>query len=135
MELKTLEQVVTCPRCGNRMKLRGTEPHTFRNGRCHLFYSCLIWPICEATLGSDTKGNPVTEQIDAKTKALRIKCHQILDGWWMLGQITRSEAYELLANIMHITFEQAHFSNFSKEECEEFLCKIESITTEDGYLL
>lgn len=103
------------------MRLRGTEKHTYRDGRPHLFYSCLLWPICESTIGSDPRGNPQGRPADAQTRALRVQCHQKFDTIWQSHQMTRKQAYRLLQRVMELPESEAHFGNFTKEQCEEFL--------------
>lgn len=125
VDLRVLEQKVICPLCGGPMKLRGTEKHTYRDGRPHLFYSCLLWPICESTIGSDTRGNPQGVPGDKETKQLRIECHQVFDSWWKNGSMTRKEAYLELQAVMEMLEAEAHFGSFNAEQCREFLRRVE----------
>lgn len=74
---------------------------------------CLLYPICESKIDSPDNG----------LKALRRRCHKTLDRWWLMGKMTRTEAYELLQEMMGMSEEDAHFGKFTKEQCEEFLEK------------
>jgi ssDNA-binding Zn-finger/Zn-ribbon topoisomerase 1 len=116
---------VICPKCGNPMKLRETTTHRYRSGRPHLFYSCVLWPLCDSTIGSDPKGRPQGVPADQETKELRIACHRVFDEWWRQGRMTRRQAYKLLQELMQLSADDAHFGRFNADQCREFLKRAE----------
>ncbi len=55
----------------------------------------------------------------------KYKAHFYFDKIWIEKHLTREEAYEWLARMLHITESEAHFSNLSNEQCKEaiFFCQ------------
>lgn len=110
---------VACPACKKPMKIKGTDK--YKNGRPNMFWTCLVWPICETTLPANPDGSPRYEPVSEELKGLRHQCHEIFDTWWRDGAMSRSEAYYQLKKLLKISAIEAHFGAFDKARCERFL--------------
>lgn len=108
-----------CPDCGAKMVLRNSEKYG-------PFYGCTRFPKCQGAHGAHTKtGEPLGIPVNQETKNLRIKAHNKFDRLWKGGMMHRVDAYVWLQNAMHLTKNEAHIGNFSKEQCETLLLLLE----------
>jgi ssDNA-binding Zn-finger/Zn-ribbon topoisomerase 1 len=98
-----------CPECNSEMILK--------NSRYGKFYSCINWPKCKGSHGAHPNGLPLGIPADAETKKLRIEAHKLFDKLWENSNMTRTQAYQKLQNLMNMTKEEAHIGKFNKEQC------------------
>lgn len=75
-------------------------------------YSC---PNCHSSIGAHKDYMPMGELADKKIRKLRVQLHNILDGVWSGGLLTRNQAYERLSNKLNLEREHSHIGNVSSE--------------------
>lgn len=115
---------VVCPDCSAPMVARKTNRFRYRDGRPRKFWGCSRWPECKATHGAHPDGRPLGIPADAETKRQRMVVHEILDGWWKSGRMSRKAAYRRLQQLMNMTEDRAHVAKFTKEDCGRFLDRV-----------
>ena len=54
-------------------------------------------------------------------KSLRTYTHNAFDALWKNGDLSRTEAYEWLADAMGLSAKKAHIALFSAKQCHELL--------------
>ena len=57
---------------------------------------------------------------NAELRELRKLCHARFDVRWKYGKVSRSKAYQQLADMMGLTRETAHIGMFDKEQCKNY---------------
>ena len=87
---------ILCPTCGRR-PLRLTTKYGLR------LQCCGLWAWGECPLA------------DAATHAARLDAHQAFDTLWRLHLVTRTEAYELLADELRLSRRDCHMKTVTKE--------------------
>ena len=115
---------ILCPDCGSTMVLRQTKKYKFRNGANRVFYGCSQYPECKGIRPSHPDGTVYGVPADQETKEWRMKAHAEFDKLWKQYGYTRHQSYDLLATIMKMTRDQAHISNFTKEDCEKLINRL-----------
>lgn len=108
---------VTCADCGSPMDLRDS-----RYGK---FYGCSSYPKCKGTHGAHPNGKPLGKPANRATKDARIHVHAEFDKLWKGHRMSRTRAYEWMAEVMGLAAWEAHIGNFTIMECEILLEKLE----------
>lgn len=105
---------LVCPECGAKMVLK-----TSKYGP---FYGCVRYPECDGTHGAHANsGKPLGIPADKETKEWRIKAHDKFDSMWKMLGYKRSEAYQMLSDIMKLSKDKAHISMFDIEQCKKLI--------------
>jgi hypothetical protein len=101
-----------CPEkdCDGRMVLRSSK-----HG---LFYGCSNYPRCKGSHGAHPDGSPLGTPADKETKRARIRAHFFFDRLWHEGIMTRTEAYAMLAEALHVKPIFAHIALMDATMCE-----------------
>jgi ssDNA-binding Zn-finger/Zn-ribbon topoisomerase 1 len=108
---------IICPDCGAPMKLRETKKFTYpKSGKPRLFYGCTRWPECNATHGAHPDGKPLGHPANTETKALRSRCHRLVDE--LTTERPKGALYAAIADALGMSEGEIHFGNFDKEQCE-----------------
>lgn len=82
-------------------------------------YRCTV---CNAMVGMHPFTNiPLGTLADLSTRKARMWVKNVFNPIWKSGQMTRSEAYEWLADAMGIPKERCHFGMFTLDECNTAL--------------
>ena len=108
-----MTRVLTCPECGDIMKLR--------DSRFGKFYGCVRYPQCSGTHGAHPNSEPLGTPANAATKLARMKAHAAFDSLWHHEGMTRRQAYHWLRTAMKLTKRQAHIAKFDAAQCAELL--------------
>lgn len=111
-----------CPKCKAPMVQRKSK----FPGR-PFFWGCRNFPDCTYRIGAHPSGEPLGIPADEETRQARIKAHEAFDKVWKEWGYTRREAYSLLAMVMGMTELEAHIGNFTKEQCEILIKKVDQI--------
>jgi hypothetical protein len=98
-----------------------------RHSKYGQFYGCSQFPECRSTHGAHADGQPLGVPANEETKKARIIAHNYFDILWQYGTLGRSQAYQLLRNVMEFGREEAHIGKFTKEQCQHFLDKFDLI--------
>ena len=106
-----------CPSCDGKL--------VYREGKYGGFYGCENYPQCTTTHGAHPNGSPLGTPGDEETRKYRIRAHKLFDKLWKTGILNRSEAYQFLRRVMHLSGKEAHIGSFSKDECEELIFQVE----------
>lgn len=82
-----------CPECG--------QPMTLGQSKYGLFYGCLRYPDCRATLSAHPDSSPRGVPGDKATRLARIRAHRVFDRLWTTDGVrppllSRREAYAWL---------------------------------------
>jgi len=87
----------------------------YGNGKC---YKCVN---CDAFVGVHTGTNiPLGILADKELRGLKKKCHALFDPAWQdENNITRGQAYRILAKKLNIPADQCHFGWFDKKTLEK----------------
>lgn len=111
----------TCNICGSnvvygRMKDFGIAP--FQSGYCY----CCTNRSCNAFVGTHKKEprNALGILADAKTRRLRVDCHNELEKHYITTN-GKNFAYYKLSEEMGMKFEECHFGYMTKEQLEKAL--------------
>jgi hypothetical protein len=110
------EHDLTCPEpgCGAPLALKPSQ--------YGVFYGCTQWAVtgCRGSHSAHkATGEPMGTPATAETKDARKAAHTAFDQLWMGGPINwkRDAAYQWLKEKMGLT-EEAHFGNFTLEQCQ-----------------
>lgn len=114
-------EAVRCHKCNSLMVMRQSTNLRHHDGTPKRFLFCTGFPKCNNKMSVHPDGTRYGTPADADTTALRRKAHQIFDQLWKCRLMTRDEAYRRLCGIMGMTKEQAHISNFNKEQCQKLI--------------
>ncbi len=63
---------------------------------------------------------PTSTPADAPTRQMRSRAHRAFDPLWKLGTMTRSEAYERLADFMMLDADECHIGMFHSDSVGRF---------------
>lgn len=77
---------------------------------------------CDARVGTHGKGRtPLGTMANAELRELRRLCHARFDVRWKTKKVSRSKAYQQLAEMMNLPAEKAHIGMFDVSQCEKLL--------------
>jgi hypothetical protein len=114
---------VICPYCSNEAELiRGTELYP---GRGYLakryFWRC---DPCDAHVGTHENSErhaPLGRLANGELRAARVKLHLMFDRKWKQPNMSRSRAYEWLADKLGLEKSHCHIGHFDLELCKRAL--------------
>lgn len=122
-------QALICPTCGKyaRLSTRAELRRGPKHQRDEFIYVCEDYPKCDTYVGCH-KGTrePLGTMADRELRFRRVKAHKAFDWAWKSGRLTRSEAYELLADLLGLSKEDAHIGLMNLEQCQMVIKKFNS---------
>lgn len=109
-----------CPYCNGVMFL--TDSKVIYGVSHGLVWLCEGFPGCDTYVGIH-KGTitPLGTPADWKLRQLRKQCHDLLDPYWKEGCMSRTEAYDKVAELLGIDREDAHIGKLNKPECRRLI--------------
>lgn len=113
--------MIKCPYCGKSARLTtGREIYPHREDLYSKnFYICSP---CKAYVGCHpTNKRPLGRLANAELRALRIEAHSYFDPIWKDGKMTRTEAYNWLANKLGIRLDMCHIGMFEIARCRKVI--------------
>jgi hypothetical protein len=88
----------------------GAWPYIWLCDRCGAYVSC-----------HPGTRRPKGTLADRKTRAARVRAHQVFDPFWRDGRQTRAEAYAWLAEKLGLTSAQAHIGRLTLAQCNQVI--------------
>ena len=114
--------VVKCPYCSKKAELvSGKEIYYLREDLYHRkFWLCRS---CNAYVGTFKDGKPMGSLADAKLRLIRVRTHKCFDSLWQgnFYIMTRTQAYEWLAESLNINIKDCHIGLFDTEMCKKVI--------------
>ena len=108
---------VICPYCNIQTELVRSVEIYGEGSDYGYFWKC---PDCNAYVGTHSGskkhaplGTPANEELRGRRKSL----HEKFDPAWKDGNLTRSEAYAILADGMNMPVNRCHIGYFTIEDC------------------
>lgn len=112
---------VSCPYCGKQAHLVGGkkiyphrpdlyEKHFHECEPCGAFVGCHIGTV-----------NPLGRLANAELRKKKMMAHALFDPIWRSGQMSRSEAYKMLAEKLGIEQKDCHIGMFDVAMCENVI--------------
>lgn len=103
----------TCPYCGGNVVLTSNKElygKEYGNGKCYLCRKC------KASVGTHPGGKkPLGILATREMKVLKKACHELFDTAWKTRKISRSYAYQRMAELLDIPGSKCHFGYFETE--------------------
>lgn len=84
---------------------------------CH---RCEAWVGCRR--GTD---KPLGLPGNSEVRAARRLAHTYFDQLWKSGEMTRTEAYKWLSQVMGLRYQQAHIARFDAEQCRRVVLMVQ----------
>lgn len=111
-----------CPYCGADAKLvPASTVHKINNDK-EKVWICSNYPKCDSYVGCHSGTEiPLGRLANEKLRQLKIKAHREFDVLWKSGIMTRHEAYEWLASMLHMEVSECHIGKFSPEMCNRVI--------------
>ena len=111
-----------CPYCGATMVLRDSPyvyPTTKKAKDWGSVWVCENYPKCDTYVGCH-KGTtiPLGRPANARLRTLKKEAHKWFDVIWQCGLVSRDEAYQWLADILGIPFNECHIGMFDIKSCQ-----------------
>jgi len=112
---------LTCPDCGSRLVLR--------TGKYGPFWGCIRYPDCGGGHSAHRDGTPMGVPASAETRKLRVEVHNLFDQLWRgpKRQMTRSQAYRLLALLLNVGPAKAHISQLTSQQCRALIPQLREL--------
>lgn len=114
-----------CPYCGLEADLKSAAD-VYGGGAGADYSDIWVCPNapCDARVGCH-KGTivPLGRLANAELRALRRRCHELVDLAWKSGRHRRVDTYKHVAEIMGIPRRAAHIGIFDKRQCELLIAK------------
>lgn len=110
-----------CPYCNKpSVKVTGKVIYPFRKDLfSKKFYHCSP---CDAYVGCHPGTEmPLGRLANAELRQAKMRAHAAFDPYWLTQEMTRSNAYRLLANNLNIPTNECHIGMFDVETCEEVI--------------
>lgn len=112
--------IVVCPYCRHRAKLVTGEiiyPHRPDLSRL-LFWQCSP---CFAYVGThkNSNGVPLGRLANNGLRKMKQKAHATFDPIWKRGELSRGQAYAILADKMSLPINKTHFGMFTEQQCQQ----------------
>lgn len=111
-----------CPYCGSTIVLRSADGIYKDNSSETMLYACSKYPDCDAYVrvlpGTKT---PVGSLANGRLRALRREAHLHFDRLHQSGLMSRKEAYEWLAGMLHSPLSQMHIGYLGEYYCQRVI--------------
>jgi len=120
--MKTFGNILVCPACGSFARLT-TRGEVGLNGIPEAaVYICRKYPTCDSYVGCHPGSEkPLGHLANAELRRMRVKAHNAFDWFWKSGQITRGQAYELLAEHLKLESDKAHIGMLDTDQCRSVI--------------
>lgn len=109
-----------CPYCSRPAKLvTSAEVYGASDKDFGMFWLCRP---CDAYVGTHKHSPthaPLGRLADKELRRWKQKAHAAFDPMWQRSGLTRSEAYQHLADIMDLPKKEAHIGKFDVEQCKK----------------
>lgn len=107
-----------CPYCNNKAEFLSSEEFYGQDYGTNLY----VCRPCDSRVGTHGKGRtPLGTMVNHKLRVLRKVCHRRFDKLWKSGKMSRSQAYNLLSQLMDLPLKEAHIGIFNEEQCKRLL--------------
>jgi len=91
-------------------------------------YGCQNYPECRMKNSADQlTGKPRGSPTDPLTRYWRAQAHEKFDHIWRGGTLSREAAYKLMRQIMSMSEDDCHISNFTKAQCDLLIKRLEEL--------
>lgn len=111
-----------CPYCGSRVIYRSADGIYRDNSRNTMLYVCSHYPKCDVYVRTHTGTNiPVGTMADRKLRALRKEAHYYFDQLHKSGCMTRTSAYQWLADFIGAPVSEAHIGYLGEYYCRQII--------------
>jgi ribosomal protein L37AE/L43A len=111
-----------CPYCSKPIILRSADGIYSKNNAGTMLYVCSGYPTCDAYVrvipGTKT---PVGIMANGNLRALRNEAHRHFDRLHLTGLMTRKQAYEWLAGMLHAPLSKAHIGHLGEYYCRQVI--------------
>lgn len=112
----------SCPYCRRSAELTTSAKIYGNNDKDFgMFWVC--WP-CDAYVGCHKNSPthaPLGRLANKELRRWKQKAHAAFDPMWRRDGMSRSEAYQFMADAMGITKEEAHIGKFDVEQCKKLV--------------
>lgn len=118
--------MLKCPYCGSPARLASPKEVYKHYNKKGNVWVCSNYPKCDAYVGCHPNTDiPLGRLANSKLRELKKEAHKQFDPLWKSGLMTRNEAYEWLAYMLHITESECHIGMFDEATCNKVikLCK------------
>lgn len=106
--------MVTCPYCNIPAKFITSKDFYGKDYGTNLY----VCRECLARVGTHGRGKtPKGTLANDELRALRIKCHSLIDPFWKQGKYSRTTVYKRMAKAMGLSSKDAHIGMFNKDQC------------------
>lgn len=110
--------MVICPYCNKEAEFLTSYQFYGVNYGTNLY----VCRGCDARVGTHGRGKtPKGSLANAELRALRMRCHALIDPFWKQGKYSRTTVYKRMAKAMGLTSDQAHIGMFNKEQCLQLM--------------
>lgn len=95
--------------------------------RGHRSGNRVIWVcrVCDAWVGCRRgTDKPLGLPANAEVRAARRLAHKHFDQLWKSGEMTRTEAYKWLSQVMGLRYEQSHIARFDLDQCRRVVLMV-----------
>lgn len=122
-----------CEYCGATAVLRDSAV-LYKGTSYGPAWICENYPECDAYVGAHEDGNkPLGRLANAELRGWKQKAHAAFDPLWKDGPLSRTEAYNWMADILGLTKEQAHIGELDLGMCKGLIAAVDARkATEQG---
>lgn len=117
-------QALICPTCGKyaRLSTRAEVGRGPKHLKDEAIYVCEDYPQCDTYVGCHRgTREPLGTMADRDLRYRRVKAHKAFDWAWTSKRLSRTEAYELLADVLGVTKDEAHIGMLDLEQCQKVI--------------
>lgn len=131
---KQKKQNVICDYCHQPAHLRtGDQVHPHRPDLTYLFF--WVCDKCDARVGchkNSPSHHPLGRLSSAKLRGWKSKAHLAFDRLWQSPSMSRTQAYQWLAEVMNKDIKEAHIGRFNVMECQKAVAFCNAFVEEDA---
>ena len=113
-----------CPYCGADLELKDASYiyHSSKSKQWGKVWVCKNYPKCDAYVGCHEGTTlPLGRPANARLRTLKKEAHKQFDPIWKSGLMSRKEAYQWLASMLHIPLEECHMGLFDIKMCQKVI--------------
>lgn len=111
-----------CPYCGSTAILRSADGIYLNNHKNTMLYVCKKYPVCDSYVrvhpGTDI---PMGTMANGRLRRLRTEAHWKFNQLYARGLMTKSDAYQWLADITSAPLSEAHIGLFGEYYCNKVI--------------
>ena len=122
MKKKNRNAAPRCPYCGSTAILRSADGIYLNNHNNTMLYVCKKYPICDSYVRVHPGTRiPMGTMANGKLRRLRTEAHWKFDQLHERGLMTKSDAYQWLADLVAAPLSQAHIGMFGEYYCNKVI--------------